>query len=418
MRKLIVKNFSVIKEAELEFGKITVLIGPQASGKSLLCKLAYFFEQRVSELVFEGLRNQASLYQTEENIIQNFLSYFPESDITQKRFHIKYQTLPSFSIAIGMGDTFPSPYLEWENKDFIYSFKNWQANDPKRSPSNSSDRRREFMSGDDIGPLPIESDSIYIPTGRTFFSTPNRGFAALSTKNLDWITNRFATEFDADYRDLRESYQTNRVHLQDVGSSSIEILKGRVVNKDSQLLFESIRDGEKRPFEILSSGTLELLPVFNILSQVAKKTGDPVHSIMPSPPVGMIFAEEPELSVFPETQYQLAKLIASLANSRLIWKCYAITTHSPYILSSFNNLLEAWQVGHIDEVKAKSVRANIDDKYWVNPSDFRAYAIDNGVLKSIVAEDTGLISSNYLDTVSETIGAEFDELLRLGYVEA
>ena len=34
MRKLTVKNFSVIKEAKLEFGKITVLIGPQSSGKS------------------------------------------------------------------------------------------------------------------------------------------------------------------------------------------------------------------------------------------------------------------------------------------------------------------------------------------------------------------------------------------------
>jgi len=34
VRKLTVKNFSVIKEAELEFGKITVLIGPQSSGKA------------------------------------------------------------------------------------------------------------------------------------------------------------------------------------------------------------------------------------------------------------------------------------------------------------------------------------------------------------------------------------------------
>ena len=51
MRKLTVKNFSVIKDATLEFGKITVLIGPQASGKSLLCKLAYFFEQVVPERI-------------------------------------------------------------------------------------------------------------------------------------------------------------------------------------------------------------------------------------------------------------------------------------------------------------------------------------------------------------------------------
>ncbi len=43
MRTLTVKNFSVINEAKLEFGKITVLIGPQSSGKSLLCKLAFLF---------------------------------------------------------------------------------------------------------------------------------------------------------------------------------------------------------------------------------------------------------------------------------------------------------------------------------------------------------------------------------------
>ena len=193
--------------------------------------------------------------------------------------------------------------------------------------------------------MPIESDSVYIPTGRAFFSTPNKGFATLSTKNLDWITNRFATEFDADYRDLRESYQTNRVHLRDVGSSSVEILKGRVVNEDSRLLFESTQDGRKRPFEILSSGTLELLPILNILAQVAMTTGDPIHPKMPSPAIGMIFAEEPELSVFPETQYQITRLIALLAKSELLWKCYAITTHSPYILTAFGNLLKAGKVG-------------------------------------------------------------------------
>ena len=50
MRKLTVRNFSVIKEAELEFGKITVLMGPQASGKSLLCKLVYFLSKEILDI--------------------------------------------------------------------------------------------------------------------------------------------------------------------------------------------------------------------------------------------------------------------------------------------------------------------------------------------------------------------------------
>ena len=60
----------------------------------------------------------------------------------------------------------------------------------------------------------------------------------------------------------------------------------------------------------------------------------------------------------------------------------------------------------------------IPEHFWIKDGDFKAYAIEDGVLKSIVAEDTGLVSANYLDQVSETIGMEFDELLRLGYVES
>jgi ABC-type branched-subunit amino acid transport system ATPase component len=42
MRRLTVKYFSVISQSELELEKVTGLIGPQSSGKSLLCNLAHF----------------------------------------------------------------------------------------------------------------------------------------------------------------------------------------------------------------------------------------------------------------------------------------------------------------------------------------------------------------------------------------
>ena len=77
MRKLTVKNFSVIKEAELEFGKITVLIGPQASGKSLLCKLAYFFSQVVPEIDYSTLTFQQPFDEFRNRLIQEFVEKFP-----------------------------------------------------------------------------------------------------------------------------------------------------------------------------------------------------------------------------------------------------------------------------------------------------------------------------------------------------
>jgi hypothetical protein len=133
---------------------------------------------------------------------------------------------------------------------------------------------------------------------------------------------------------------------------------------------------------------------------------------------GWIYVEEPEANVFPKTQYQLVQLFSWLSSEPDLHFSWVVTTHSPYVLSSFNNLLEAWQVGHVDGERSKAVRNVIDEKYWVNPEEFRAYSIEDGHLKSIMDEETHLISDNYLDAVSEQIGGEFDELLRIGYVEA
>jgi hypothetical protein len=121
--------------------------------------------------------------------------------------------------------------------------------------------------------------------------------------------------------------------------------------------------------------------------------------------------EEPEVHIFPKTQYELVKLFAWLANDPILSFDWVITTHSPYILSSFNNLIFAGQLGQDKRLKK---RIKIDERYWVEPGTFRAYSIHDGKSESILS-DSGLIDGDYLDSVSETIGNGFDELLRLEY---
>ncbi len=41
--KIIIKNFGPLKQLELDLKEIMVFIGPQASGKSTIAKLIYFF---------------------------------------------------------------------------------------------------------------------------------------------------------------------------------------------------------------------------------------------------------------------------------------------------------------------------------------------------------------------------------------
>jgi predicted ATPase len=50
MRRLTVKNFSLISQSELGLGKVTGLIGPQASGKSLFYNLASFLSKQTIEV--------------------------------------------------------------------------------------------------------------------------------------------------------------------------------------------------------------------------------------------------------------------------------------------------------------------------------------------------------------------------------
>ena len=187
-------------------------------------------------------------------------------------------------------------------------------------------------------------------------------------------------------------------------------------------------DGRKLPLEVLSTGTQEMIPLFNILAQlmyfrehgvvIARAVYDPPRSERRATSRPFLYLEEPEANVFPKTQYALVQLFAWLASDPILDFSWAITTHSPYILSSFNNLLEAWQVAAAKPDAKGEVANLIEERYWIRPSDFKAYCIHDGKLESIMDEETGLINGNYLDGVSNEIGRQFDELLRIGYVEA
>jgi hypothetical protein len=428
MRKLTVKNFSVIKEAELEFGKITVLIGPQSSGKSLLCKLAYFFEQVVPERVQHAFMLNIPYGELCTEIQAEFLDKFPETSWTGQDLQISHES-PEFTISrpisssqlsptFGFDPRFAGNYPRWIEQDKWIREQAGPGVNVGRVLQPPSIKKMQVDEGRVDIEVPMIQNSVYIPTGRSFYSITNRAFAALTTKNLDWITQRYAPEFDSEYKVLRKSYGTESPMLSEFGKAATNILKGRVVHEGGRLVFESTEDGRRRPFELLSSGTLELLPVINTLSRLAEESNSHGFIELPEPPFGTIYIEEPELSVFPSTQYNLVRLIAWLAGLNGLHMKFAITTHSPYILTAFNNLIEAGQVARRKPELKDEVAKLIPEQYWINEGDFKAYAIEDGVLQSIVAKDTGLVSANYLDQVSETICVEFDELLRLGYVES
>jgi hypothetical protein len=418
-RTLTVKNFSVIKDATLNFGKITVLIGPQASGKSLLCKLAYFFDQMVPEIVTSLLLLRMSLRSLTEGLLREFADRFPESAWGEGQFSLSY-TSGVFSLAVEReGLQGGHARIEFESS-FAERYNQWLAT--HSDEGSAAKYISSLKSGNAVQDAPLQiGGSIYIPTGRTFFSTPNRGFASFAGKNLDWITQRFATEIDWEYSALITSAEHAAKHsigeLSGFGKESARVLGGKIVREDGVLLFQSEIDLRKLPFQLLSSGTLELLPLLNPLGKMAYNAA--MNSgigfeVLPAHPFGIAFIEEPEVGIFPKTQYDLVCLFAWLSNWPELNLSLAITTHSPYTLSSFNNLIFAGQLAtERPELKHEIARL-VPERYWIENGSLRAYSIHDGVLKSILSE-SDLIDGEYLDSVSDIIGNEFDSLLRLEY---
>ena len=92
---------------------------------------------------------------------------------------------------------------------------------------------------------------------------------------------------------------------------------------------------------------------------------------------------------------------------------WVITTHSPYVLTSFNTLMLAYKVAQkSDELRAE-VEKIIPSRCWINPDDFVAYYVDNGTVRNIMGEKTGMIADSELDNVSEDFAGEQDQLLAL-----
>jgi len=91
MERLQIRNFLNIKEADIDVGKINLIIGPQASGKSIIAKLLYFFHEFTFTsylITIIGIRRQT---QIKKERIATFQKYFSKYSWIEQKFDIIYQ---------------------------------------------------------------------------------------------------------------------------------------------------------------------------------------------------------------------------------------------------------------------------------------------------------------------------------------
>ncbi len=121
-----------------------------------------------------------------------------------------------------------------------------------------------------------------------------------------------------------------------------------------------------------------------------------------------IVFEEPEAHLYPEGQQEVVHLISLLENA--LRNQVIITTHSPYILSSMNNLIYAHIIG---QTKPDETRKILDELLWLDPDWVGAYFIDNGEAEDIIDLDNRLIKAEKIDSASRKINQVYVMLFDL-----
>lgn len=422
-----IKNFGGLKDVTIPLNSINIFIGKQAAGKSVTAKLIYFF-RKAFEDIFDGLSAGKNQKEIEEEIVKRFNRYFPASNWSKGNFFVQYESgneyknnkqTPKFDFGIVRIERKSKNAIKIIISDSIKEQlsklhkaieKTVKDEEVKRIMPNLSTLQGETLVkflyhlylGDKIKPFGLQ---IFVPAGRSFFSNiQNSIYSFLSEERpIDPFLIEFGAVYSS-YKIIKTDGKANKSqkHIQD---SLLEITDGEFFSdKTGDYLIH--KDGRKINLLFCSSGQQEVLPLGLILRNFAGAVNS--MEIISN----TLYIEEPEAHLFPTAQKKIVEVIATAhnlakGNSQLI-----ITTHSPYILTSFNNQLQAGQLLESGADKKKLFKI-IPEFEILKPGELNAYAFADGGVTSLIDEETGLISADLLDGVSEEIAVEFDELLNL-----
>jgi predicted ATP-dependent endonuclease of OLD family len=428
VEKLIIRDFAGIKELEIDIKQINILIGPQASGKSVCAKLLFYFKNFPGELL-SAAENEQKKSRLDLHYSKTFEEYFPPESWGDQNFSIKYEISSIFieisrkqdsrgKILLNYSDVFKKELSKLRTLKRKIEDKSLEKDDRYEPVDKMRTRRvlRDSLSESLSDSLckEVTFTQLFIPAGRSFFANLQSSiFSFLSSNNaLDPFLRAFGSTYE-NVKGLRFSRLRDRL---DEGKEGKEIQDeiSRLIEKSlcGKYLYEKgkdfldIADGRRINVANSSSGQQETLPLTIMLAALP---------FLASPRSGQtVYIEEPEAHLFPSAQRSIIELIATVFNYRKEKLQFFITTHSPYVLTAINNLLQAGILYQTADQDVLRQLEKIVPKYKaLNTSDLSAYVLADGKCNSIICHDTGLIDAKIIDSVSDELAIEFDKLLDL-----
>lgn len=391
MKKLIIHNFGSIESVEIELKRINLILGPQSSGKSTVLKVACFCDWMERQV---ALTQDPEKYCQPDFFVKNLVGFHKLEGYMHNDTYIRYE---NDAISFDYSAKTNTCNFAWGKKSerwgykrtkiaYIPSERNLVAAIPNwyqvsMNNNNILDfmkewefARKRFSKKEQILGLPVcykynpkdKSDRIVMPNGAELdLTNASSGLQSLTPLYimLRYLTGEFFSETHTKVEEtiLRENLQ--------------EIVSHECADKS-----------EKKQLEIVDS----------ILTPYRTD----------------LFIEEPEAHIFPSTQKEFVYSLLNLLNGRKKHFCF-IATHSPYIMTAVNNMIQAAETMAESDEKAAKVEERFPKRQTLQYDDVAAFAMKDGKIASIMDDDCRLISADALDSASEEIADDFNFLLSL-----
>lgn len=431
--KLILKHLGPVNYCEVDIDAFTVFTGPQSNGKSTIAKAIYFFrtiKQDILSIMMQGgptaiseRKNAEWISTLKQRMRDKFLQLFGTSWVMPDGMEMIYSYSRQMSIRVFLKpdpNSFDRNFVEFEFSD---AFQDYLEDLDNHSFLNINTAQKHHEESTLTKKLDDPYETVFIPAGRnliTLLSTQlNYIFTSLEgtqLRNIDYITKRY-TELILKLKPLFEQgmlgflfdlenapermkrYKKHKVAIQMLQQAAEEVLNGtyRYVDGEERLYLDN---SKYIKINYTSSGQQETVWIFNLL----------FYYLVEDKKIFLIL-EEPESHLYPESQQIIATVLSLFFNEG---NAGLITTHSPYVLGTFNYLLLASQA---DKAVEESIKKKLHKHYWLNPSSTAAYYIHDGHMESALDtdDDLTLINNGLIDGASEQINSMNDYIIEQLY---
>lgn len=425
MSRIIINKLGPIKYCELEIKDFMIFTGPQASGKSTIAKSIFFFKNikklligQINTMVFGSNNGKSMLMNIRltKEIRSCFLQTFGTTWCMHNDMYLQYYYSDDVYIKISLkADNYNKHNYIWikfssKLSDFLNYCDTIDLDMMLNPTKHIVIREKINVVFDD------DTDVIYIPAGRSMMTLLSSQLMFMYTvmsdeqkRNIDYCTQKYlerVLQIKPYFSESTDTLIANAIQLTE--SKIDKTLLSLCTDIMKQILHGEYRniDGEERlqvaddkyiKINFASSGQQEAIWILNVVLYYLLNNRKSYFII-----------EEPESHLYPDAQKLMLEFISLAKNNG---NKVLVTTHSPYILGTINNLLYANKISRFVDINL--LKEIIHPYKWLDYKNIAAYHIVDGILESCLDSEFESIDNAVIDGASEEINTDFEKMLEL-----